>query len=246
MNRSFVDKTNINLKEMVATVDDKGDCKHIVKVLRLKEGDQIEISDKEGSEYIGEISSTNDIVELINLEKVDVSRESNLKITLFQGIPKSDKMDLIVQKNVELGIFEIIPVQMKRSVSKIDRKKVKSKLERWEKIAWEAAKQSKRSILPRVDRILDFKAILELVKDYDMFLVAYENEKQLLMKELKENEMKNVAILIGPEGGIADEEIDLLIESGAKIVSLGKRILRTETAGFTLNTILQYEFGDMG
>lgn len=97
-----------------------------------------------------------------------------------------------------------------------------------------------------MDRILDFKAILELVKDYDMFLVAYENEKQLLMKELKENEMKNVAILIGPEGGIADEEIDLLIESGAKIVSLGKRILRTETAGFTLNTILQYEFGDMG
>lgn len=246
MNRFFVDKGNINLKEMIARVDDKGDCKHIVKVLRLKEGDQIEISDKEGSEYIGEISSTNDIVELINLEKVDVSRESNLKITLFQGIPKSDKMDLIVQKNVELGINEVIPVQMKRSVSKIDGKKVKSKLERWEKIAWEAAKQSKRSILPRVDRIMDFKAILDIVKDYDMFLVAYENEEQLLMKDLKGNQMKNVAILIGPEGGIANEEIDLLIEAGAKIVSLGKRILRTETAGFTLNTILQYEFGDMG
>lgn len=246
MNRFFIDRGNIDLSKKTAKINDKNDIKHISKVLRLKVGELIELCDKEEREYTGEITSIENEILISNLIEIDVKRESNLKITLFQGIPKGDKMDLIIQKNVELGVKEVIPVQMKRSVSKIDDKKKNSKLERWEKIAYEAAKQSKRSIIPKVERILNLNEVIGMIDTFDMFLVAYENEDMTYLSDLKGRNLSNLGILIGPEGGIDEAEIESLMKNGATVISLGRRILRTETAGFTLNSVLQYEFGDLG
>ena len=168
-----------------------------------------------------------------------------MHITLFQGIPKFEKMELIIQKNTEVGVNNIVPVIMERTVVKLDEKVASKKLDRWQKIAEIAAKQSMRDIIPNVKSIIKTKEID--VDMYDVVLVAYENEEHNMLKaELKKLESQNkqeynIAIVIGPEGGISEKEIELLDEKNVKFVSLGKRILRTETAGLVMAGNILYE-----
>ena len=175
-----------------------------------------------------------------------------IKIYLFQGLPKSQKMDLIVQKGTELGITEFIPTITHRVDVKL--KGEFKKLDRLNRIALEAAKQSKRSIVPRVIEPLEFEDVLGKINDLDLFIVPYENAENFGVKTLinkirseeKASDIKSVGIFVGPEGGIEEEEIEKLKEKGAHIVTLGKRILRTETAGFVATALIQYELSDLG
>ena len=165
------------------------------------------------------------------------------RIFLFQGLPKGDKMELIIQKTVELGVHEIIPVASRRCVVKLDEKKAKSKVARWQGISESAAKQSKRMIVPKVHPVMKFEEALEYARSMDMVLIPYELAKG--MRHTKElfasiRPGQSVGIFIGPEGGFEEEEVKKAVEAGAEPVTLGKRILRTETAGMTVLSILMY------
>ena len=170
-------------------------------------------------------------------------------LDVYQGLPKFDKMELIIQKGTELGVHSFIPVKMKRSIVKLDDKDATKKVERWNKISEVAAKQSLRSIVPVVEMPLKVNDVVNRISDYDLVILAYEEEKNRYvgqeLLEIKEKcsscaEIK-VAIIIGPEGGLDSEEVQTLKENGAKVVSLGKRILRTETASMQLSSIIMYE-----
>ncbi len=230
------------------------DVNHILNVLRLKENDKIEICNSDTSEnYSTKIISNNSenvICEIV--EKIDKTSESNIYINIFQGLPKADKMELIIQKCVELGVKEITPVNMERCIVKLDIKSESKKIERWQKISEVASKQSGRDAITKINNINDIKDICNLISKYDILLVAYECEennslKQEIqsLKQLSKNDLK-IGIVIGPEGGISKEEIDKLVQAGAKTITLGKRILRTETVAFVMTSILQYELGDLG
>ena len=165
------------------------------------------------------------------------------KIYLFQGLPKSDKMEMIIQKAVELGVYEIIPVATKRAVVKLDAKKESAKLKRWNGISESAAKQSRRSIIPKVNNIMSFKEAINYAKTLDINLIPYENYKDMSeTKEVIANVKKgmSVGIFIGPEGGFDGEELKLASEAECNIITLGKRILRTETAGMMLMSVIMY------
>ena len=229
------------------------DVKHIIKVLRIEAGEKVVLNDCQGTEYLAVISSTSkQEVEFEILEKLDVNNESPVKIHLYQGLPKAQKMDLIVQKGTELGITEFIPTITHRVDVKL--KGEFKKLDRLNRIALEAAKQSKRSIVPKVTEPIGFEEVLQKVDELDLFLVPYENANNFGIKTLinklrneeKINNIKNIGIFVGPEGGIEEEEIEQLKEKGAHIVTLGKRILRTETAGFVATALIQYELSDLG
>jgi 16S rRNA (uracil1498-N3)-methyltransferase len=246
MHKFFVSKDNI--ADDKAFIQDE-DVKHIYKVLRLDVGDKISINDCEGSEYLGEISDIDKRQVAVNLlEKLPVNNESPVNIYLYQGLPKSSKMDLIVQKGTELGIKEITPVITERVVVKSELGEFR-KVDRWGRIALEACKQSKRSLIPRIGTPIEFHQLMEKLKEMDLVVVPYENQEGFgikhMMKNIKDN-IKNIAVVIGPEGGFDTEEIEALKEIGAYIVTLGPRILRTETAGFVCTTMLLYELGDMG
>lgn len=225
------------------------DINHIINVLRLKVGDNITICNEESMEnYNAKIEYILDNKEIWCKieERIELSHESKVQITLFQGLPKSDKMEYIIQKNVEIGIFDITPVEMKRCIVKLDEKAKINKVGRWQKISEVAAKQSGRDIVPKINDVINIKNICNLIKNYDIVLVAYEKENEnTLKKELekidnKEQELK-IGIIIGPEGGLEESEIELLKQSGTKVITLGKRILRTETAGLVLTSIIMYE-----
>lgn len=212
------------------------DHNHIKNVLRMKEGEELLLSyDKTSS--LAKISRIEDEIIVCDVVCKDYAdTELPVNIHLFQGLPKSDKLELIIQKAVELGVNTITPVEMSRSIVKIEDKKKKSKIERWQAISESAAKQSKRTIIPNILDIIPFKLALEKVATYEHVLVPYENEKGMsetdnAIKSIKSGE--NIAIFIGPEGGFSDDEIALAKEKGVKIISLGKRILRTETAAIT-------------
>ena len=251
MHKFFTEPHNIS--------DDKGiivgdDVKHIYKVLRLNEGEEVVLNNCEGTEYLGKINSINKREVIIDIiEKLDTNNESDIKIHLFQGLPKGQKMDLIVQKGTELGINEFIPTITRRVDVKL--KGEFKKLDRLNRIALEASKQSKRSIIPKVKEVINFDEAMSQLKDMDLVLVPYENAENFgiktLMRQLREENVDlsyihNVGIVIGPEGGFEEEEITALSNQGAYIVTLGKRILRTETAGFTATALIQYELSDLG
>lgn len=222
--------------------------KHMIQVLRMEIGKQVWISDGVQTEYLSkivEIEETEVILEI--LETKTFSSESPLKIHLCQGLPKADKMDYIVQKNTELGIASIQPISMDRCIVKLDAKKAIKRQERWQKIAEEAAKQSKRSIIPEIKPLISLSKWFEENKE-KIIVVPYEDEIQVGIKKFaQENpEIKELFLFIGPEGGFEATEIAKLKLNKAIIVSLGKRILRTETAGIAANAILQYALGDMG
>lgn len=221
------------------------DVNHIINVLRLKKDDEIQICNEGTSEnYIAKITQYDKekvICEVI--EKVDKAVETNVDITVYQGLPKADKMELIIQKTTEVGVKVIVPVAMERSIVKLNGKDENKKIERWQKIAEVAAKQSKRDIIPKIESVQKIEDVYNKIKEYDLFIVAYEDEKNITLKEiLKENSSaKNIAVLIGPEGGIDLKEIEKLKQNGARIVTLGSRILRTETAPIVISSNIIYE-----
>ncbi len=219
------------------------DARHIYSVLRMKKGEKIYISNKDTAEkYLSEIENiSKEIIQCTILEKVETT-EPLTEVTLFQGLPKADKMEYIIQKSVELGVHEIVPVEMKNCVVKL--KDPDKKILRWQAISESAAKQSKRNIIPKVTGVLSIKNLLEQLKNFDLVIVAYENEEKTTLKQvLKETRGNNkIAIIVGPEGGIDKNELDMLVNYGAKAVTLGKRILRTETASIAILSMMIYEF----
>ena len=213
------------------------DVNHIANVLRMKPGEELLISVKGDWDYLCKIVDIEtDRVNLKVLESME-QRELPVNITLLQGIPKSDKLEMIIQKAVELGVSEIIPVKTKRVVVKIDEKKVDTKVNRWNAIAESAAKQSKRSIIPKVYEPMSIDNALEIVKDFGVKLIPYENADGIdKTRKILDNmdKTKNIAVFIGPEGGFEESEVDSIKNSGFEVITLGKRILRTETAGLAL------------
>lgn len=213
------------------------DVNHIANVLRMKPGEELLISVKGDWDYLCKIVDIEtDRVNLKVLESME-QRELPVNITLLQGIPKSDKLEMIIQKAVELGVSEIIPVKTKRVVVKIDEKKVDTKVNRWNAIAESAAKQSKRSIIPKVYEPVSIDNALEIVKDFGVKLIPYENADGIdKTRKILDNmdKTKNIAVFIGPEGGFEESEVERIKNSGFEVITLGKRILRTETAGLAL------------
>ena len=212
------------------------DHNHIKNVLRMKVGDTILISANGKSDLCEIKTIDNDEIIAPIIEEDYQNTELPLQIHLFQGLPKSDKMELIIQKAVELGVYSITPIEMRRCIVKLDDKKKKSKQTRWQSISESAAKQSKRNLIPEINETISYKAALDAAKELDLLLVPYENEDGILstkeaLKELKK--AKSVGIIIGPEGGFDEGEIEAAKNAGGRIISLGKRILRTETAAIT-------------
>ena len=179
----------------------------------------------------------------------DIKHIKNVEVDIYQGLPKADKMELIIQKSVELGANAIIPVEMKRCVVKIATKDEMKKITRWQKIAESAAKQSGRDTIPEIKNIVNVEKIAQLINKYDSVLVAYENEKEntikqelLKLKQYKKTEQKiKIGVVIGPEGGLEENDVELLKQKGAKIVTLGNRILRTETVALNILSVITYE-----
>ena len=236
MQQIFVNEGPVN-DSFVITGDD---MHHLVRVVRLKRGEVIRVSSADGLNYLCEVSDiTSD--ELIAKVKEEVpSTELSNKIYLFQALPKGDKMETIIEKCVELGVHEIIPVQMKNCIVKFDDKKKKSKLTRYQTVAETAAKQSKRSIIPKVADFMSFKEAFEYAKSLDILLLPYESKNGMkdtfdALDSIKEG--MSIGVFIGPEGGFDSSEIELVKES-CRIISLGRRILRTETAAICTLSML--------
>ena len=223
------------------------DVNHIKNVLRLKIGESLQICEKETSKnYLCKILELNSqIVETEIIEKINNNTESNIYLHIMQGLPKFEKMETIIEKCTEIGVSEITPVAMKRSVVKLDKETQEKKVLRWRKIAEVAAKQSKRDKVPKINEVFLLKNVFSILENYDIVLVAYEKEtdnslKQELKKINKKGKVK-IAVVIGPEGGIDETEIKYLKQENVKIITLGKRILRTETAPIVVSSNIFYE-----
>lgn len=205
MPKFFVTSQNIDNNEIKITGED---VNHIKNVLRKKKGNQITVCNKDMSiDYLCTISQLNeDVIKCDIIEKLKTNAEPNIEVSIFQGLPKADKMELVIQKSIELGAYDIIPVEMARCIVKLNEKDKIKKLQRWQKIAEVASKQSGRNKIPQIKPIISLKSICNLCTEYDIVIVAYENEKENKLKyelqKLKESEKSNlkIAILIGPEG----------------------------------------------
>lgn len=238
MNRFFIEPQNINNNKAFLTGDD---FRHITRVLRSCVGDKLLLCDGLGTDYEAEISTIEKDRVTFNILSFSPSKgESPLKVTLFQGLPKAGKMELIIQKCVELGIYEIVPVKADRSVVKVDAKDEKNKLCRYNRIAYEAAKQSQRGIIPKVLPFTSFKTAD--FSSFDAIIVAYEEETEKTLKQALSSlsDYKRIALIIGPEGGLDKDEVTHIVSCGGISVSLGTRILRTETAGMATLAMIMY------
>ena len=239
MPKFFFNKNDISRGQVQLFGEDE---KHIKTVLRAREGEEITLCDGEGMDYQCRIASLERGVLLDILSQDVCETEPKTKITLYQGLPKADKMELIIQKCVELGVDRIVAVSTERAIVKLDKKETK-KLERWQKIAEAAAKQSGRGKIPEIgQQVLKFKEAVAEAKELDGAIIPYEREQETGIRQFVQNfKGESVGVCIGPEGGFADEEIALAQENGITPITLGKRILRTETAGMTTTAILLYE-----
>lgn len=241
MYRFFVNPEQILDNEICITGKD---VNHIKNVLRMKIGEQVLISNGQDREYICVIEEIRSEKVLLSICDIDgPERELPVQVTLFQGLPKSDKMETVIQKMVELGAYEIVPVATKRCVVKLDEKKAAMKTKRWNAIAESAAKQSKRGIIPKVSEPISFKQALEKTKTMDLLLIPYEEAQNMEITRKTVSEIKpgmSIGIFIGPEGGFSEDEVILAVEHRAKAITLGKRILRTETAGMALMSVIMY------
>ena len=222
------------------------DVNHMKNVLRMKPGEEIRVTDSETSRsYRCEVAELYEETVVCHiLAEEEEGSELPVRIYLFQGLPKADKMELIIQKAVELGVYQIIPTACRRCVVKLDAKKGAKKVERWNTIAASAAKQSGRGIVPEVMSVKTYKEALEMAKDLDVVLVPYECAEDMdhtkgLIQSIKPGQ--SVGIFIGPEGGCDPDEIALACETGGQVITLGKRILRTETAGLALLSVLMFQ-----
>lgn len=247
MNQFFVEESQIHGSEIII---EGTDVNHIKNVLRMKAGEEVMISNGTDKHYICSIMTISEQQVVAEIVDIDTnSTELPVKLYLFQGLPKADKMELIIQKSVELGVHEIIPVAMKRCVVKLDAKKEKSKLVRWQGIAESAAKQSKRMVIPNISRVMNFKEAVAYAKSLDYNIIPYEfangmERSKQVVKSL--SQYKSVGIFIGPEGGFEEAEIAYAKENNMQIISLGKRILRTETAGLTALSVIMFELEQDG
>lgn len=241
MYQFFVEPERIGSEQAIITGPD---VNHIRNVLRMKPGEAVRISDGSGSCYDGIIDTlqNDEIVVRLSGEKIE-STELPVETVLFQGLPKSDKMELIIQKNTELGISAIVPVSTSRAVVKLDEKKADSKVKRWNGIAEAAAKQSKRTLIPEIRPVMSFKQALIEASAFDIKLMPYENAEGMAFTRKCISEIKpsaRVAIFIGPEGGFSEEEVEAASGAGFVPITLGRRILRTETAGMSVLSMLVY------
>lgn len=244
MPRFFVDKEEIitNLGETKITIRGE-DAHHISRSLRMAAGEKIEICDKCGTVYRCVLSSFTD-KEVVALAESSylVDTEPNYKLTLYQALPKSDKLETIIQKSTECGVYKIVPFRSEFSVVKLDSRDGEKKRERWQKIAEGAAKQSGRGIIPEVLAPLDFKIAIEKATQNDLVIFCNERERENTLKEvLKSTEAKSIAVIIGSEGGFSEKEAEYILSKGAKSITLGKRILRCETAPTFVLGIISYE-----
>jgi len=238
----FVKEEQITEENIIIT---GSDVNHIKNVLRMKQGEQILISNGIDKDYLCSLETIDQ--EEVKAKILSVDEEGTelpAKIYLFQGLPKSDKMELIIQKAVELGVYEIIPVAMKNSIVKLDAKKAESKVVRWQQIAESAAKQSKRIIIPKVNRVMTWKEALVYANDFEYNLIPYENARGMagtkeIIASLKPG--TSIGVFIGPEGGFDEAEISSALNNGMQTITLGKRILRTETAGLTTLSVVMFQ-----
>lgn len=220
------------------------DVNHMKQVLRMRIGEEVMVSDGNNQSYLCAVKAYEDGIAVLAVKEVkEADTELSSKIYLFQGLPKQDKMELIIQKSVELGVHEVIPTVTRRAVVKLDEKKAKRKAERWQEIAKSAAKQAGRAYIPQVKDVLSYREALAYAKDLDVLLIPYELSDG--MRETKEiiqaiTPGQSVGIFIGPEGGFEREEVEQAVEAGAKAITLGRRILRTETAGLTTLSVLMF------
>lgn len=229
------------------------DVNHIKNVLRQKVGDEIIICNSDKQEnYLCDIEKIEkELIECKIVRQLE-DFKSNIKVTIMQGLPKKDKMDLVIQKSVELGAFAIQPVDMERCIVKYQEKDKKKKIERWQKISEVAAKQCDRDFIPKVNNVMSLKNICKILPEYDIVILAYEKEEKTTLKEALrsikekygEKEIK-IAVIVGPEGGISPKEVEIIKENNNVItVTLGKRILRTETVALNVLSIIMYELED--
>ena len=241
MHHFFVKNGQITEKKIFVEGEDYN---HAVNVLRLRLGEEIMISDEDGNDYICAVLETDRDNCRLNLEikeKKEENHELPSRIYLFQGLPKSDKIELIIQKATELGVSDIIPVNMKNCVAKLDPKKEESKLRRWRAVAESAAKQSKRSIVPNIGRVMNFTEAVKLAESFDVKILPYESEDgmagmvEAIVSFLPE---RDIAVFIGPEGGFDPMEVKFAENHGVLPVSLGRRILRTETAAIAVLSMI--------
>ena len=225
------------------------DAKHIKKVLRMKIGESIDICDTNGYDYIGTINELSDNFVCVNLnEKMPSKSEPSINLTLYQAMPKGDKMEFIIQKATELGIVKIVPVISKFCVSRPDEKSAKKKTERYQRIAFEAAKQSQRGLIPIIENQISFNEALCQMEKSKGSMIFYEKATNSFKNAINistENQNKNISIMVGSEGGFSEEEISQAIEKNIQIISLGNRILRCETAPLTAIGCIMYETGNI-
>lgn len=249
MYKFFVKNNQINDNKIQIIGED---VNHIKNVLRLQKNEEIQVCNSDTSKsYITkiiELNNDNVIVEI--LEECSEGTEANTIVHIFQGLPKQEKMETIIQKATEIGVSDITPIKMERCVVKLDEKTASKKIERWQKIAEVAAKQSKRDKIPRVHSSINLKSLYEKLQEYDIVIMAYEEERKTSIKQiltsLPHGKELKIAVIVGPEGGISKDEVELLSElPNIKVVTLGKRILRTETAPLVLASVIMYEFDEM-
>lgn len=244
MYQFFVDPMQIHISDKCVTITGE-DVNHIKNVLRMREGEEIAVSNgQDGREYRCAIRSLKETEILCELRFIKEDKvELPAQVFLFQGLPKGDKMEWIVQKAVELGVYQVIPVAASRCVVKLDSRKAAAKTNRWQSIAEAAAKQSKRAIIPKVTEVSSFAGAVEMAAGMDVALIPYELAEDMSQtRKLLEGICpgQKVAVFIGPEGGFSEAEIILAKENGIQPITLGKRILRTETAGLTVLSWLLY------
>lgn len=226
------------------------DAAHITRSLRMKEGDSLTVCGGQGLDFHCVIASMTDSEVLLRVEEtVPTDSEPSVRLTLYQGLPKGDKLELIIEKTVELGVTAIVPVLMQRSVSRPDTKSAAKKKERWQKIALSAAKQCGRGVIPTVEPMITFRQMLPRLREHQAVLFFYECGGLPLPEALGgivQKGLTDVAVVIGPEGGFDLAEAQALQESGALTATLGKRILRTETAPIAAAAAIMYATGNMG
>ena len=224
------------------------DAHHIMDVLRMGPGDLLQVVADDGISFVGEIAAVSTNTVTVSAKEIlRESHEPDVRISLLQGLAKGEKMELIIQKAVEIGVAEIFPLAMDHSVVVLDRSKAGKKTERWQKIAEAAAKQSKRDMIPDVHEVMKLSQVLQEEK-WDLLVIAYESENRISLKEVLQahKNAKSIGVIIGPEGGLSNEEVKAAQEAGGIAVSLGRRILRTETAGLVAATAILYETDNLG